>query len=158
MHNRLVAEKTQEESSKIINEMSQQYQRCLSTFILPGSAYELNIASRLMQEMLAIAPQQYVTLNDLNGTQSDRHAVLPPSPDAVAIVATKHHVVEMLRVSARKFATKAPANGGRKRGWFALFVGLIFILFGLLIVLVARLHQKGSGGRRTAGAAIPFFW
>ncbi|TIB97596.1 hypothetical protein E3Q18_02517 [Wallemia mellicola] len=158
LHNRLVIEKTQEESSKVINEMSQQYQRCLSTFILPGSAYELNIASKLIQEMLAIAPQQYVTLDDLNGTQSDRHAVLPPSPDAAAIVATKHHVVGMLRNSARKFATKAPANGGRKRGWFALFVGLLFILLGLLIVLVARLYQKGSGGRHTAGAAIPFFW
>lgn len=63
----------------------------------------------------------------------------------------------MLRESASRFAKKSPANGGRKRGWFALFVGVVSCLFGLLIALVARLYQKGDGGKRTAGAAIPFW-
>ena len=130
--------------TEIIDEMSQQYQRALSTFILPGSAYELNLSSRLVSELLALAPQQYVTVDDLNGAASKRHAVLPPPADAAALVASKRAVVDMLRVSARKFAAKSPANGGRKRGWFALFVGTLFILFGLLIVLVARLYQRGG--------------
>ncbi|TIB10395.1 hypothetical protein E3P89_02379 [Wallemia ichthyophaga] len=149
-------QRSSSDAAEVIDEMSQQYQRSLSTFILPGSAYELNLPSKLIQELLMIAPQQYVDVGDFTSTH--RHAVLPPPADAVPLVQCKHAVVQMLRGSARKFSAKSPANGGRKRGWFALFVGVLFGLFGLLIVLVARLYQKGDGGRRTAGASIPFFW
>ena len=71
--------------------MSQQFQRSLSTFILPGSPYQLNLPASTINNLLAIAPQQYVTADSIrnNGVHNGvHHAVLP------AIIVSKNQVTE----------------------------------------------------------------
>ena len=77
--------------------MSQQFQRSLSTFILPGSPYQLNLPASTINNLLAIAPQQYVTADSIrnNGVHNGvHHAVLPPPPNAPAIIVSKNQVAD----------------------------------------------------------------
>jgi len=111
------------------------YSRAKQTFLVPSAPLELNISSSTRKVFL--------TAN---------HSPHPP-PSALAEIKTQ--VESMLKESLKTFIRSNGGNAGRKRGLFAICVGLTVMCVGLAPILLSALDGRS---RWLRFAALPCFW
>lgn len=129
---KIPAEKREERSP----ELTISFARARSTFFDSSSHLELNLPSELLEPVV------------------NPNANPTPSPADLADI--QKHVEGMLRESLMKFVVGSCKNSGRRRGFFAIFVGMAAILVGLAPVLMSIL--RGESRYVRLAALLPFWF
>ncbi|KAG8937907.1 hypothetical protein FRC00_010622 [Tulasnella sp. 408] len=118
-------------------ELTVSFARARGTFFDPSSHLELNLPGELVEQLL-----------------KDTQSIASPSPDLLADV--QKHVEGMLRESLMKFVVCSCKNSGRRRGAFAIAVGLAAMAVGLAPVLMSILRGENRWVR--LAALFPFWF
>ncbi|KIO27126.1 hypothetical protein M407DRAFT_243462 [Tulasnella calospora MUT 4182] len=118
-------------------ELTVSFARARGTFFDPSSHLELNLPGELVEQLL-----------------KDTQSIASPSPDLLADV--QKHVEGMLRESLMKFVVGSCRNSGRRRGLFAIAVGLAAMAVGLAPVLMSILRGENRWVR--LAALFPFWF
>ncbi|KAH7107804.1 hypothetical protein BKA62DRAFT_684496 [Auriculariales sp. MPI-PUGE-AT-0066] len=141
-----VAQRASDDTGKEMilgQELRQSYACAHATFLAANAPMQLNLTS----DAVSVAP-----LPPLPSALHDE----PPSPETLAPI--KQQVIVMLQSSLSAFVVDHCRNGGRRRGLFAIVVGLLICL--LAILPVAQSFERSPRGthRYLSFAAFPCLW
>ncbi|KAG8904398.1 hypothetical protein FRB99_001820 [Tulasnella sp. 403] len=117
-------------------ELTISFARARGTFFDPSSHLELNLPAELVENLVAQTKQF-------------------SNPDPSSLIPIQKYVEDMLRESLMKFVVGACTNSGRLRGFFAIIVGTLAILAGLIPVFLSIFR---GDSRFVRLAALPAFW
>ncbi|KAG8999662.1 hypothetical protein FRB94_006004 [Tulasnella sp. JGI-2019a] len=125
-----------EKGAQSLPELTLSFAKARATFFNHDSHLELNLPSQEVEDML-------------NKSKGFAH------PPPLVLADVERQVEGMLRESLMKFIQGSCANSGRRRGLFAIAVGMLVIAIGLIPVLLSVYHHTSRGVRF---AGLPAFW
>ncbi|GAA6022365.1 hypothetical protein JCM11491_003236 [Sporobolomyces phaffii] len=117
------------------------------TFFAAQSPLELNVPSDLRRQLDA----QIAEVKQASAASPRSETFLPPS----AFDKCHHEASESLAVSFKAFIKQVSRNADRNRGWFAIFLGALTYLLGLIPTIVCTRLDAHRGFR---AIGIPLWW
>ncbi|GAA5911510.1 uncharacterized protein JCM6883_005781 [Sporobolomyces salmoneus] len=116
-------------------------------FFAPQSPLELNVPSDIRRQL----DGQIVQVTSASVASPKSETFLPPS----AFDKCHHEASESLAVSFKAFIKQVSRNADRNRGWFAIFLGALTYLLGLIPTIVCTRLDAHRGFR---AIGIPLWW
>ncbi|GAA6060524.1 hypothetical protein JCM10212_005605 [Sporobolomyces blumeae] len=123
------------------------FRTAVDTFFSAQSPLELNVPSDLRRQI----DSQIETAAHATAASPNSEPFLPPS----AFDKCHHEASESLAVSFKAFIKQVSRNADRNRGWFAIFLGALTYLLGLIPTIVCT-RLDAHRGYRAIG--IPLWW
>ncbi|GAA5963078.1 hypothetical protein JCM3765_001760 [Sporobolomyces pararoseus] len=123
------------------------FKTAVDTFFSAQSPLELNVPSDLRRQIDA----QIVEVSQASAASPRSETFLPPA----AFDKCHHEASESLAVSFKAFIKQVSRNADRNRGWFAIFLGALTYLLGLIPTIVCT-RLDAHRGYRAIG--IPLWW
>ncbi|GAA5928641.1 uncharacterized protein JCM15063_003928 [Sporobolomyces koalae] len=123
------------------------FKTAVDTFFAAQSPLELNVPSDLRRQIDA----QIKDVTQASAAAPISETFLPPA----AFEKCHHESSESLAISFKAFIKQVSRNADRNRGWFAIFLGALTYLLGLIPTIVCT-RLDAHRGYRAIG--IPLWW
>lgn len=104
--------------------LQEAYRMAVDVFFSAKSPLELNLPADIRRQLDA----RIANVAHTASVAPAQELILPPD----AFAAAHHHSSELLATSFKDFLKQAARNADRNRGWFAIFLGALTYLLGLI--------------------------
>ncbi|EJD44072.1 hypothetical protein AURDEDRAFT_185128 [Auricularia subglabra TFB-10046 SS5] len=128
----------EDKHGQLARELRESYACARATFLIPHSPLELNLSADVL-DTLPLPP-----------LEAENEPPVTPATFALA----KRQVTDMLQHSLHAFVAAHSRNAGRRRGIFAIVVGLLTCAIGLVPILLSFFGKS----RWLSFAALPCLW
>ncbi|GAA5869662.1 hypothetical protein JCM8547_005100 [Rhodosporidiobolus lusitaniae] len=140
------ASKPSERAHQDVITLGNSFKTAVDTFFSASSPLEVNVPSDVRREI----DGRIASIAQATAAAPSNEAFLPPS----AFDKVEHEASESLAVSFKAFRKQVVRNADRNRGWFAIFLGVMTWILGLIPTIVCTILDKHRGYR----AIGIFFW